>query len=222
MTSDPMKRYIAECLGTAFLLATVVGSGIMGDSLSDGNIGIALLANTLATGAILFVLISMFGSTSGAHFNPAVTLAFYLNKEIGGRDALWYGVVQAVGAILGVWLAHVMFDTEVIQFSDKLRTGVPQWTSEVVATAGLVGTILITAKVKPDAVALSVGLYITAAYWFTASTSFANPAVSVARCLTNTFSGIRPIDVLPFILAQLLGTLLAVWFCRWYLDERQD
>ena len=221
MTSEPMKRYIAECLGTA-LLATVVGSGIMGDSLSDGNIAIALLANTLATGAILFVLISMFGSTSGAHFNPAVTLAFYLSKEIGGRDALWYALVQVVGAILGVWLAHVMFDTEVIQFSDKLRTGVPQWTSEVVATAGLVGTIMITARVKPDAVALSVGLYITAAYWFTASTSFANPAVSVARCLTNTFSGIRPIDVLPFILAQLLGTLLAVWFCRWYLDERQD
>ena len=139
----------------------------------------------------------MFGSTSGAHFNLAVTLAFYLSKEIGGSDALWYAQVQVVGAILGVWLAHVMFDTEVIQFSDKLRTGVPQWTSEVVATAGLVGTIMITARVKPDAVALSVGLYITAAYWFTASTSFANPAVSVARCLTNTFSGIRPIDVLP-------------------------
>lgn len=219
MSPDPLKRYAAEFVGTAALLATVVGSGIMGESLAGGNVAIALLANTLATGAILFVLITMFGPTSGAHFNPAVTLAFLMNKTIGARDAMIYTFVQIVGAILGVWLAHLMFDTSVIQVSDKVRSGMPQCISEAVATAGLVGTILITVRVKIDAVPLSVGLYITAAYWFTASTSFANPAVSVARCLTNTFSGIRPEDVLPFVGAQLLAAVLTVWCCRWFMSE---
>ena len=219
MSPDPLKRYAAELVGTAALLTTVVGSGIMGESLAGGNTAIALLANTLATGAILFVLITMFGPASGAHFNPAVTLSFFMTKSLGARDAFIYTIVQIVGAILGVWLAHLMFDTPVIQFSEKMRTGMPQWVSEAVATAGLVGTILVTVRVKIDAVPLSVGLYITAAYWFTASTSFANPAVSVARCLTNTFSGIRPEDVLPFVTAQLLATVLVVWCCRWFMAE---
>ena len=217
MSPDPLKRYVAEFVGTLALLTTVVGSGIMGESLAGGNVAIALLANALATGAILFVLITMFGPISGAHFNPVVSLAFLMIKVIGGRDAIVYTVVQILGAILGVWLAHLMFDTAVLQLSEKMRTGMPQWISEVVATGGLVGTILITVRVKGDAVALSVGLYIMAAYWFTASTSFANPAVSIARCLTNTFSGIRPEDVLPFLGAQLLGTILTVWCCRWLM-----
>lgn len=222
MGSESLKRYAAELVGTSALLATVVGSGIMGETLCGGNIAVALLANTLATGAILFVLITMFGPTSGAHFNPAVTLAFLITKSINPRDAIIYTIVQFIGAVLGVWLAHLMFDTSVIQLSEKARTGFPQWMSEGVATAGLVGTILLTVRVKADAVALSVGLYITAAYWFTASTSFANPAVSLARCLTDTFSGIRPDHVLPFIGAQLLATIVTVFCYRWFVSESQQ
>ena len=222
MVSDTVRRYTAEFLGTAMLLATVVGSGIMGQNLSGGNIAIALLANTIATGAILYVLITIFGPMSGAHFNPAVTLAFWMDDQVRTRDAVMYTCVQILGGILGVWVAHIMFDVNVFQVGTTVRFGIGQWVSECVATAGLIGTILISVQVRKDAVALSVALYITAAYWFTASTSFANPAVSIARCLTNTFSGIRPHDVLPFIGVQVMGALLAARFSRWYLRGRES
>ena len=222
MPSSELKKFVAEFVGTTALLATVVGSGIMGENLSNGNTGLALLVNSLATGSILFVLITMFGPTSGAHFNPAVTLAFFMCKAISPKNTIGYVIAQLLGSVLGVWLAHAMFDTAIIQVSEKVRTGSAQWLSEAVATCGLVGTILVTVRVRVDAVALSVGLYITAAYWFTASTSFANPAVSIARSLTDTFSGIRPDDVLPFVISQLVATLLTVWFYRWFVGHQQE
>jgi len=222
MGPKALRKYTAEGVGTCMLLATVVGSGIMGERLADGNVAIALLANTLATGAILYVLITMFGPCSGAHFNPAVTLAFRMSNSISTREALVYTGVQILGGVVGVWLAHLMFNTPVLQLSETVRSGPSQWISEGVATAGLIGTILVVVKVRVDAVAWSVALYITAAYWFTASTAFANPAVTMARCLTNTFSGIRPLDVLPFIGAQLIGAVCAAYFCRWYLKETRE
>ena len=222
MRSSNVKKFAAEFVGTTALLATVVGSGMMGENLSNGNMGLALLVNSLATGSILFVLITMFGPTSGAHLNPAVTLAFFMCKAIGPKNTIGYVIAQLLGSVVGVWLAHAMFDTAIIQVSEKVRTGGAQWLSEAVATGGLVGTILVTVRVRIDAVALSVGLYITAAYWFTASTSFANPAVSIARSLTDTFSGIRPEDVVPFVISQLVATLLAVWFYRWFVGHQQE
>jgi glycerol uptake facilitator-like aquaporin len=208
------QRLLAEALGTAMLLATVIGSGIMGERLAGGNVAIALLANTLATGAILVVLITMFGPISGAHFNPAVTAVFLVRKELKASDATSYIIVQVIGAILGVWAAHMMFDEGVLQLSTKVRVGPAQWFSEFVAAFGLVLTILVTLRAEPRSVATSVGLYIAAAYWFTASTSFANPAVTIARGLSNTFAGIRPADVLPFIVAQMIGALAATIFAR--------
>ena len=213
------RRLIAEALGTLLLLATVVGSGIMAENLAGGNDAVALLGNTLATGAILAVLITVFGPVSGAHFNPAVTLAFFIRREIGGRDAALFVAVQLVGALAGVALAHLMFEIDVVQFGAKARTGGGQWLAEAVATFGLVATILGTLAARPKAVAAMVGLYISAGYWFTASTSFANPAVTVARAFTDTFSGIAPAHAPAFILAQLVGAVLATLLFGWLLRK---
>src|SRR5262245_44415855 len=215
----PVQRLGAEFIGTAFLLATVIGSGIMGERLSGGNVAIALLGNTIPTGAILFVLITMFGPISGAHFNPTVTAVFAFRKEIAAADVRSYLIVQVLGAIAGVWAAHLMFEETLLQVSTKLRAGLSQWFSEFVAAFGLVLTILLTLRTNAAAVAGSVALYITAAYWFTASTSFANPAVTIARAFSNTFAGIRPYDVAPFIIAQLLGAFAAAYVCRWLIGQ---
>lgn len=201
------RRIAAEGVGAFFLFACVIGSGIMAQALSGGNDGVALLANTIATGAILFVLITMLGPISGAHFNPAVTLVVALRRELPWLDASAYVAAQLAFGILGAWAAHLMFDLPTLQFSAKARTGLGQWTGEFVATFGLVLTILGTVKYKPQAVAASVGLYITAAYWFTSSTSFANPAITVARSLSDTFAGIAPHDVPMFIAAQIAGAI---------------
>ncbi len=209
------RKLAAEFIGTAFLLATVVGSGIMAERLADGNVAIALLGNTIPTGAILVVLITMFGPISGAHFNPAVTLVFALRREIEAANAVWYVIFQITGGIVGVWIAHLMFDETLLQFSQKARTGGAQWFAEGVATFGLVITILATLKAREQAVAMAVGLYITAAYWFTASTSFANPAVTIARGFSDSFAGIRPIDVGAFVMAQIVGALIAYALARW-------
>lgn len=217
MTLPLSKRLSAEFVGTAFLLATVVGSGIMAERLAGGNVAIALLGNTLPTGAILVVLITMLGPISGAHFNPAVSLVFALRRELAARDLPLYALAQVAGGLLGVWAAHLMFAEELLQVSLKQRSGGAQWFAEGVATFGLVMTILLTLKAREGAVAVAVGLYITAAYWFTASTSFANPAVTIARGFSDTFAGIRPADIVPFIAAQCAGALLALAYCRWQL-----
>lgn len=212
MLPDPTplgRRIAAEGLGAFFLFACVIGSGIMGQSLSDGNVAIALLGNTLATGAILFVLITMLGPISGAHMNPAVSLVAAARGELLWGDAGAYIVAQLAFGILGAVAAHLMFDLPLLQLSEKSRTGIGQWTGEAIAAFGLVLTILGTVRFRREWVAPSVALYITAAYWFTSSTSFANPAITVARSLSNTFAGIAPADVLPFIAAQLLGASLA-------------
>lgn len=220
MLSPLPQRLGAEFLGSVFLLATVIGSGIMGERLAGGNVAIALLGNTIPTGAILFVLITMLGPISGAHFNPAVSAVFALRRELPASEAVAYVVVQVLGALAGVLAAHLMFNEAPWQISTKLRAGPSQWFSEWVATFGLVVVILLTVRANCGAVAASVGLYITAAYWFTASTSFANPAVTVARAMSETFAGIRPQDVAPFVLAQLMGALVAVYACSWLLAER--
>lgn len=220
MTYSTQQKLGAELVGTAFLLATVVGSGIMAENLAGGNVAIALLGNTIPTGAILVVLITMLGPVSGAHFNPAVTLAFRLRGDIETPLATQYAGAQIVGGILGVWSAHVMFGLDVIQLSQKARSGGSQWFAEIVASFGLVTVIFLTLRAKESAVAMAVGLYITAAYWFTASTSFANPAVTIARGLSDTFAGIRPMDVIPFIIAQLIGAILAWAYCRWQIGEK--
>lgn len=214
---DLPRRLAAEFGGTAMLLATVVGSGIMAENLADGNTAIALLGNTIPTGAILVVLITALGPISGAHFNPAVTAAFLVRREITLWIAVLYLSFQIAGAIFGTWLAHAMFEETVLQYSMKIRTGPSQWLAEVVATFGLVATIFAALRWKADSVAWMVGLYITAAYWFTASTSFANPAVTIARALTDTFSGIRPIDAPGFIIAQFAGALIATVVMVWLL-----
>lgn len=212
MNSSAMRRQLgAEFLGTFLLLATVVGSGIMAEKLSGGNVGIALLANSLATGAILFVLITMLGPVSGAHFNPAVSLVMRLRGELSSARLLWYSAAQITGGIIGVVAAHAMFDLPILQISATARTGSGQWIAETVATFGLVVTILGVSRAAPDKIAASVGLYILAAYWFTASTSFANPAVTIARSLTNTFAGISPAGVIAFLAAQILGALAGYW-----------
>ncbi|ABF54045.1 aquaporin [Sphingopyxis alaskensis] len=209
------RQIAAEAIGSFFLFAAVVGSGIMAETLSGGNVGIALLANALATGAILFVLIAMLGPVSGAHFNPAVTLVMALGRRIAPRAAALYVAAQLAGGILGVWAAHLMFDLPLLQFSEKARTGSGQWAGEFVATFGLILTILGTVRHRPDWVAPSVALYITAAYWFTSSTSFANPAIAVARSLSDSFAGIAPADVPAFVTAQLGGAVAAWMYGRW-------
>jgi len=213
------QRAFCEWLGTAFLLAAVVGSGIMAQKLAGGNDALALLCNTLPTGAILAVLILVFGPLSGAHFNPAVTLAFALRDGLPWSTAAVYIVAQLMGGIAGVWTAHLMFELPVWQFSITVRTGPGQWLAEAVATFGLLLTIFGCVWRRPDSVAYAVGLYITAAYWFTASTSFANPAVTVARSLSDTFAGIAPAGVPAFIVAQLAGTLAAVMLSHWLWRE---
>ncbi len=210
MTVQDFKKYFIEFLGTSILLATVIGSGIMGEMLSDGNDAIALLANTIATGAILYVLITMFGAISGAHFNPAVSLVFLIRREIGFNIFILYIVAQVLGGLLGMLIAHFMFDIDLIQYSSKIRSGPSLWFSEFIAAFGLILTILFTIKENIKSVASSVGLYITAAYWFTASTSFANPAVTIARTFTDTFSGIHYSGATYFIIAQCFGALLAL------------
>jgi len=209
------QRAVSEALGTAFLLAAVVGSGIMAERLAGGNGALALLCNTLPTGAILTVLILIFGPVSGAHFNPAVSLAFALRRELPWPLAGTYLAAQIGGAILGVWAAHLMFELPVLQFSAHVRSGPGQWFAEAVATFGLLLTIFGCVARAPGAVAYAVGLYITAAYWFTASTSFANPAVTIARALSDTFAGIAPAGVAGFMAAQLVGALAAVPLARW-------
>lgn len=204
------KKLLAEFLGTAMLLATVVGSGIMAENLAGGNMAIALLGNTIPTGAILFVLITMFGPISGAHFNPAVTIAFAVRKEFPMKEVLPYILVQIVAGVIGVWAANFMFDLDVFQFSEKIRSSQGQWFSEGVATFGLLIAIFLTLKTKAEAVPAVVGMYITAAYWFTASTSFANPAVTIARQFSNTFAGIAPSSVPAFIFAQGVGLIVAL------------
>ena len=205
-----MNRLLAEGVGTAFLLIAVVGSGIMAETLSGGNVGVALLANAIATGCALYVLITIFGPVSGAHFNPGVSIAFLLRGEMPLTPALSYIATQIGAAILGVWIAHLMFDLSVFQFSDTQRTGPGQWLAEAVATFGLVLTIFGGLRHRPEAIPALVGLYITGAYWFTASTSFANPAVTIARTLTDTFAGIEPTHAPTFIAAQLVGVAAAV------------
>jgi glycerol uptake facilitator-like aquaporin len=215
MKGDLPRRLVAEGLGTALLLATVVGSGIMGQNLSGGNIALALLGNTMATGAILVVLILVFGPVSGAHFNPAVSIAFAVRGELSWRDVTLYIVAQIAGALIGVWIAHLMFDLPLWQISTTVRTGPGQWLAEFVATFGLLLTIFGCLIGTPAAVPFAVGLYITAAYWFTASTSFANPVVTVARSVSNTFAGIAPAGAPAFVVAQLAGMLVAVATARW-------
>ncbi len=217
-----IKRLIAEWLGTFSLLATVVGSGIMAERLAGGNVAIALLGNTIPTGAILVVLITVFGPLSGAHFNPAVTLAFALRGQIGARAAGLYAAVQVIGGICGVLVAHVMFDHPLIDPSGTARSGLGQWVGEFVATFGLVGTILGCLRVRPGAIPMAVGLYITAAYWFTSSTSFANPAVTIARGFSDTFAGISPGDVPAFIAVQLLAAALATLFFTWLFADQPE
>ena len=205
-----MQKLAAECLGTMFLVATVVGSGIMAETLSGGNVGLALLANTIATGAILYVIIAMFGAVSGAHFNPAVSVVMAVKGDLPWPQTGGYIIAQIAGGVLGTWLAHFMFDVDILQLSMKARSGLPQYGAEMVATFGLVLTILMGIRHRADAIPAMVALYITAAYWFTASTSFANPAVTIARTLSDSFAGIHYGDTLPFIVAQLMGALLAL------------
>jgi glycerol uptake facilitator-like aquaporin len=214
------RRLAAEALGTALLLAVVVGSGLMGHTLSAGNDALALLGNTLATGAALVVLISLFGPISGAHFNPAVTLVMAASRDIGPREAALYIMVQVLGAILGVWIAHAMFEEPLLQVSTKLRSGPAQVFSEAVATFGLLATILGVSRFRPEMTPTAVGLYITAAYWFTASTSFANPAVTLARSLTNSFAGIAPASIPGFLAGQALGAIAAGLVFAWLLKEK--
>jgi glycerol uptake facilitator-like aquaporin len=213
------RRIFAEWLGTAFLLAAVVGSGIMAERLAGGNAALALLCNTIPTGAILVVLILIFGPISGAHFNPAVTMAFALRSELPWSVAAGYIATQITGAIAGVWAAHLMFELPVWQFSLTHRAGAGQWLAEAVATFGLLLTIFGCAARTPSAIPYAVGLYITSAYWFTASTSFANPAVTVARSLSDTFAGIAPSGVAGFIVAQLMGMAAAVVVGKWLWSD---
>jgi glycerol uptake facilitator-like aquaporin len=214
------QRLVAECLGTALLLAIVIGSGIMGERLAGGNTAIALLGNTVSTGAGLMVLIAILGPLSGAHFNPAVTLVFAVRRELSWPVAVAYIAVQVMGAVMGAWLAHAMFAEPLLQISTKNRSGWAQGLSEAVATFGLIGTILGSLRFRRQATPWLVGLYIVAAYWFTASTSFANPAVTLARSLSDTFAGIAPASVSLFIAAQLAGAMGALGLFGWLLDDR--
>ena len=217
---DLPRRIAAEALGTALLVATVVGSGIMAQSLTN-DIALALLGNTIATGAMLVVLITILGPISGAHFNPAVSLVFALKRDLPAQEAASYTIAQILGGIAGTVTAHLMFALPVIEASIKIRTGGPQWFSEFIATFGLVAVVLGGIRFERKAVPWLVGLYITAAYWFTASTSFANPAVAIARAFTDTFSGIRPADLPGFIIAELIGSVCALGLMSWLLRAPQ-
>jgi glycerol uptake facilitator-like aquaporin len=218
MQFDLTRRLAAEALGTLFLVMAVVGSGIMAEKLAGGNEAIALLCNTLPTGAVLFVIITIFAPVSGAHFNPAVSLVMWVRGALDLNTALLYMAVQIAGGCLGAIAAHLMFGLDALQISQTARTGVGQWIGEFIATFGLIATILGCIKFAPGAVATAVGLYITSAYWFTSSTSFANPAVSIARSISDTFAGIAPHDVPIFILAELLGALAASYLFAWLFN----
>jgi glycerol uptake facilitator-like aquaporin len=209
------RQLVAETLGTALLLAALVGSGIMAERLAGGSEGLALLCNSTATGAMLVVLVLVFGPVSGAHLNPAVTMAFLLRREISVGLAASYVLCQLLGAIAGTWVAHLMFAEPLFELSTKIRTGAGLWLAEAIATFGLVLTILGTLRWRPAAVPATVGLYIASAYWFTASTSFANPAVTIARSLSDTFTGIQPFDAPAFMVSQITGALLGAAFCGW-------
>jgi len=211
------RRLVAEALGTMLLLAAIIGSGIMGEHLAGGNTAIALLANSIATGAALVVLISVFGPISGAHFNPAVTIVAAMSRELPWREACAYIAVQVGAAFIGVAAAHLMFEQPLFSISHHARSGGAQWWSEFVAAFGLIATVIGSMRSRPGMVAVVVGAYITAAYWFTASTSFANPAVTLARATSDTFAGIRPADVPPFIFAQIAGALAAAGLMRWLM-----
>jgi glycerol uptake facilitator-like aquaporin len=214
-----VRRLMAEAVGTALLLATIVGSGIMAERLSGGNEALTLFCNSTATGAMLVVLISVFGEVSGAHLNPAVTLAFAVRRKFGAALAISYMLAQVTGALLGTWAAHAMFEESILQVSTKARAGSGLWFAEALATFGLIVTVFGTQRWKADMVPVTVGLYIASAYWFTASTSFANPAVTLARSITNTFAGIQPSHAPAFIVAQLLGALAGALFC-WFIFAR--
>jgi glycerol uptake facilitator-like aquaporin len=216
------RRLVSEFLGTAFLLAVVVGSGIMAENLAGGNVGIALLANTLATGAGLVALILTFGPISGAHFNPAVTLSDLWFKQISAKYAALYIVAQVCGALAGVAAAHGMFDAPLFFASNHARTGLSQWWSEFIATFGLLAVIISCSRTRPTSTPFAVAAYITAAYWFTSSTSFANPAVTIARAASDTFAGIRPVDVPGFIIAQLIGAAAAVAIFKWLYHSDKE
>lgn len=222
MSSLLMRRILAEFLGTAILLATVVGSGIMAAKLAGGNVALALLGNTIPTGAILVVLILIFGPISGAHFNPVVSAAFAIRRELSLGDLAIYVPAQVAGAVIGVWAAHGMFDLAIIQTSSTIRTGQAQWLAEAIATFGLLLTIFGCIATASKSVPYAVGLYITAAYWFTASTSFANPAVTIARSLTDTFAGIAPSNVIAFIVAQCLGAAIGLLTASFLWKNQQS
>jgi glycerol uptake facilitator-like aquaporin len=211
------RRLAAEGLGTLILVMAVIGSGIMAENLAGGNQAVALLCNTIATGAVLYVIITIFVAVSGAHFNPAVSLVMMLRGELDLRTTLAYIAAQIIGGCIGAVLAHLMFGLDLFQLGSTARTGLGQWAGEFIATFGLIATILGCLRFKPEAVATAVGLYITSAYWFTASTSFANPAVTIARSLTDTFAGIAPGDAPGFIVAELLGAVAAAYLFRWLL-----
>jgi glycerol uptake facilitator-like aquaporin len=217
MSFDLTRRLAAEALGTLILVMAVIGSGIMAETLAGGNAAIALLCNTIATGAVLYVIITIFADVSGAHFNPAVSLVMMLRGELDLSTTLAYVAVQIGGGCIGAVLAHLMFGLDLFQLGSTARTGLGQWAGEFIATFGLIAAILGCMRFKPEAIATAVGLYITSAYWFTASTSFANPAVTIARSLTDTFAGIAPGDAPGFIVAELLGALAAAYLFRWLL-----
>jgi len=216
-----MRAYLSEFTGTTILLATVIGSGIMGETLANGNTAIALLGNTIATGAILYVLITIFGPISGAHFNPTVTVAMLIAKKITAKDAIIFIILQILGAGLGVLIAHGMFELDIFQISSKLRQGASQGFSEIIATFGLILVIFGGLKVRADAIPALVGFYITSAYWFTASTSFANPAVTLARSLSDTFAGINPSNIIMFISCQFIGMLVALILVKYIFSEKE-
>jgi glycerol uptake facilitator-like aquaporin len=215
------RRLAAEALASFFLFATVIGSGVMAEALAGGNVALALLGNTLATGAILFVLIVVFGPVSGAHMNPAVSLVMAVRGEMTWRDCALFVAAQLVGGVLGAFAVHLMFELPILQYSLKARSGIGQWTGEAIATFGLILTILGTLRYRPHWVAPAVGLYISAAYWFTSSTSFANPAITVVRSLSNSFAGISPGDVPLFVAAQIAGALLAAAVAGWLFEEAE-
>ncbi len=222
MQYDLTRRLAAEALGTFFLVMAVVGSGIMADQLAGGNEALALLCNTIATGAVLVVIITIFVSVSGAHFNPAVTLVMLLRDQSRAAPPLFYVVVQIVGGCVGAVLAHLMFGLDLVQLGSTARTGVGQWIGEFIATFGLIATILGCVRFRPDALAPAVGLYITSAYWFTSSTSFANPAVTIARALSDTFAGIAPADAPGFVVAELIGAVAAAYLFGWLFASAAD
>ncbi len=223
ISQNSARILVAEFAGTMLLLATVIGSGIMAERLAGGNIAVALLGNTIPTGAILYVLITIFGPVSGAHFNPAVTLAFFIRRQIPVKLALFFVVMQIIGGLCGAFLAHFMFEMPVLQMSTKLRSGPAQWGAEFVATFGLLTVIFGGIRWRPEAVPTLVALYITAAYWFTSSTSFANPAVTIARSFTDSFSGILPAHAPGFIAAQLGAAIIAPLLLGWlFAGDRKD